>query len=141
MPIFAVLIENRPVVNTWLSNVGKKLSATNYFTKPFTGALRSHKVTGDDKRLWVLEIAPVYPRSLLNIVAVFMFVIGMMAVMLWHSSLGMIVGMVAVGIAGVINLFWEERFYIALIRLQLRRLTGRWVKVTPATALALRRLL
>lgn len=141
MPAFAVLIENHPSVNTWLSNVGKKLSSTDYFTKPFTGGVKAHKVIGDDRRLWVMEVVPVYPRNVLNIVAVFLFVIGMMAVVLWQSMIGLIIGIVAVSIATIINLFWEERFYIMLVRCQLRRLTGRWVRVTPATAIALRRLL
>ena len=141
MPVFAVLIENHPAVNTWLSNVGKKLSSTDYFRMPFTGGLRSHKVLGPETRLWVVEVTPVYPRLVLNVASVFLFVIGMMAVILWQSSIGLIIGLAGVGIAGIINLFWEERFYINLVRLQLRRLTGRWVRVTPANAVALRRLL
>lgn len=140
MPVFALEVEDHAKVASYFRKIKDKILNPQFIGSPFAGSIASHKFDKNN-RLYVIDIAPIYPRYFFNIILVFMFLAGISIQLIlgWMTIAWVIYGMTLVFLL-ILNSFWSPDLYRWIIKYQLRRLMGRKVLVKRADAQALRRL-
>lgn len=139
MVTFAIVTEEDEKIRNWFKSVDRRLHSNSWFTSPFTGAIRSYK--HGTVRLYAVDIAPIYPRFVLNVILCLLAVAAVVTgVVLQWTTLALFVYGFALSSAVVINAFWTAELYVLVMRLQLYRLMGRWVRLKRDDQAGLRRL-
>jgi hypothetical protein len=136
MVVFAFKTTDEAEVEYWSWGVDKRLRSPDFFLRPLRGGLKRV-----DDGLFVMEVEPVYPRFLVNAMALMMAASAFFAWMVGLEVVAIVAFSLALLVGAVWNGLFLPFFYQIVVWVMVRRLTGSWHRVSRADSFVLREVL
>lgn len=148
MVVFGLIVEENDLIRAYFGKMASRLRAYSWL-QPLKGNVGSRpyhqpcpkeeRSSYEPRRLYVIDVEPIYSQYVFNVMIVFLVVaaVTLQLVFSWTGIAYVVYGFAAL-CALLLNMFWSAWFYEAMVRVQLRRLIGRKVQVSPGTLPALR---
>lgn len=135
MVTFALKTVEDKRLTAWMNKVDERLRSPDWVQKPFSG-----RVKRVQPGLFVFEVAPLYPRFVMNMMIIFLLV-GLLALNYYGFGFAKTLYWFVGASFIFTNIFWTSGFYQAVVWIQTRKLTGKWKRVERADGAVLRAVL